>query len=106
MKNKKYVIVDGRRFFAFMTFIFILIALTITMIFTLQTAHGNIESQNYKEYHVLAGDNLWNISLEYMPKNYDVRRMIFDIKKLNNMDNSYLAAGETIKIPLYGQVGE
>ena len=106
MKNRKYVIVDSRRFFAFMTFVFILIALTITMIFTLQTAHGNIESQSYKEYHVLKGDNLWNISLEYMPKDYDVRKMIFDIKKLNGMDDSYLAAGETIKIPLYSQAGE
>lgn len=104
MKNKKYVIVDGRRFFAFITFISILIALTISMIFTFNKAHGNIESQQYREYHVLAGDNLWNISLEYMPKNYDVRRMIFEIKRLNNMKDSYLAAGETIKIPILNSV--
>ena len=73
----------------------------INMIFTYSKAHSSIQMQNFKEYYVLKGDNLWNISLKHMPKDYDVRRMVYDIKMLNEMDQSFIVAGETIKIPIY-----
>lgn len=101
MKSKKYVIVDSRRFFLFITLVFILTALIFNLIFTYSKAHSSIQSQDFREYHVLKGDNLWNISLEYMPKDYDVRKMVYDIKKLNEMDESFIVAGDTIKIPIY-----
>lgn len=100
MKSKKYLIVDSRRFFMFVTFLFVVLAFIIGLVFTIPKAHSSIQFQSFKEYHVLAGDNLWNISLEYMPKDYDVRRMVYEIKELNNMETSYIAAGETIKIPI------
>ncbi|TJX16243.1 LysM peptidoglycan-binding domain-containing protein [Tissierella creatinini] len=101
MKNKKYLIVDVRRFFLFITAVFILISLIINVIFAYSKAYGSIQTQGFKEYYVDNGENLWNISLEYMPEGYDVRKMVFDIKRLNGMDTSFIVEGETIKIPIY-----
>lgn len=101
MKNRKYVIVDSRRFFAFVTFMLVICTVITTSVFSLQKVHGDVYEQNYKEYTVLFGDSLWGISLNHMPKNYDVRRMVFDIKELNSMETSYIYQGDTIKIPVY-----
>lgn len=101
MKNKKYVIVDIRRFFLFITAVFIITALIINLIFAYSKVYGSIQTQGFKEYYVGNGENLWNISLEHMPEGYDVRKMVFDIKKLNEMDTSFIVEGETIKIPIY-----
>ncbi len=101
MKNKRYVIVDSRRFFLFITVVFILTALIFNLIFTYSKAHSSIQSQDFKEYYVHKGDNLWNISLSHMPKDYDVRKMVYDIKKFNEMEDSFIVAGDIIKIPIY-----
>lgn len=103
MKNRKYVIVDSRRFFTFVTFMLIICTMITTLVFSLQMAHGDVYNQNYKEYKVIHGDSLWGISLQNMPENYDVRRMVFDIKELNNMETSYIYQGDTIKIPIYNE---
>jgi uncharacterized protein YpuA (DUF1002 family) len=103
MKSRKYIIVDSKRFFIFITFIFVLLSLVISLIFTLPRAHSSIQKQNFEEYRVLNGDNLWNISLKYIPKDYDVRKMIFDIKELNNMETSCIYEGDIIKIPLHNK---
>ena len=103
MKSRKYIIVDSKRFFIFITFIFVLLSLVISLIFTLPRAHSSIQKQNFEEYSVLNGDNLWNISLKYIPKDYDVRKMIFDIKELNNMETSCIYEGDIIKIPLHNK---
>lgn len=101
MKNRKYIIVNSKRFFIFMTFIFIICSILITLIFFLSKAQGIMYNQSYTDYYVKSGDSLWNISLEKMPIDYDVRRMVYDIKSLNNMETSYIYEGDIIKIPLY-----
>lgn len=101
MKSRKYVIVNSKRFFAFITFILLFFSLVLTLIFTFSKAHSSSYSQGYKEYHVVTGDSLWDISLKNMPENYDVREMVYNIKKLNNMKTSEIYDGDTIKIPIY-----
>lgn len=101
MKSKKYVIIDSKRFFMFVTLIFVICAIIITLIFSQSNAYSSVYNQRYKEYQILAGDNLWGISLENMPHDYDVRRMVYDIKELNNMETSSIYEGDTIKIPIY-----
>jgi LysM repeat protein len=103
MKSRKYVIVDSKRFFVFITFLFVIFSLLISLIITLPRVHSSIQEQKFEEYHVADGDSLWNISLKYLPKDYDVRKMIFEIRELNDMEDSYIYAGETIKIPIYNK---
>lgn len=99
MKRRKYVIVNMSRFYTFITFLFILCAILLFAIFYSPEAHSSIYEPSYKEYHISEGDNLWNIALNNMPEGYDVRKMIYEIKKANSMETSGVYAGDTIKIP-------
>lgn len=101
MKSRKYVIVNSKRFFSFITFILLFFSLVLTLIFTFSKAHSSSYSQEYKEYHVVTGDSLWDISLRNMPEDYDVRKMVYDIKKLNDMETSEIYHGDAIKVPIF-----
>ncbi|NLL82119.1 MAG: LysM peptidoglycan-binding domain-containing protein [Tissierellia bacterium] len=101
MKNKRYVVVNSKRFFVFLTIVLVFLAMIISLIFTFSSAHSSIHVPKYKEYYVSHGDNLWNISLEYMPKDYDVRKMIYEIKSLNNLETGEIFHGDILKIPIY-----
>lgn len=100
MKSKRYVIVNAKRFFTFITLIFLVLAIIVITIINSSKAHGSQYSQTYKEYYVVEGDSLWNISKKFIPEGYDIRRMIYEIKKANDMEDGYIYAGKTIKIPV------
>lgn len=56
------------------------------------------------EYNIITikeGDTLWSIVNLYNKKNMDPRKMISDIKRLNNLDDVILQPGQKIKIPEY-----
>ncbi|QAY66050.1 LysM peptidoglycan-binding domain-containing protein [Paenibacillus protaetiae] len=49
---------------------------------------------------VSSGDTLWDIANEYVNGQEDVRRLIFDIEKRNNLDSALIHPGQTIIIPV------
>ncbi|MGN9164099.1 cell division suppressor protein YneA [Tissierellaceae bacterium HCP3S3_D8] len=97
---KRYRIVNKTRFFLFVTFIFIIFTMTITFLTNSIKAHSMILEEEFCEVRISEGDTLWNIALEYMPPRYDVRKMVYRIKKFNDLDTSYIFPGDTIKIPI------
>lgn len=101
MKIKRYVIINPRRFFIFLTFVFMLISIILFIFINSTKAHSSIYEVKYKEYYILEGDNLWDISSRNIPEGYDIRKMIYEIKKLNNMETGYIYPGDIIKIPIY-----
>ncbi len=59
---------------------------------------------DYKTVTVNYGDTLWSIAkYEQEKNNYykndDIRKIISDIKEINNMKSSNLTEGQTLKIP-------
>lgn len=54
----------------------------------------------YKEVIVREGDTLWKIALENMPPDYDVRKMVYEIKVINKIIDSNIYPGELIKVPI------
>lgn len=58
----------------------------------------------YKEDYILKGDTLWSIAEneintnEYY-QNKDIRDVIFDIKKINHLQDGNLTVGQKILIP-------
>ena len=46
------------------------------------------------------GDTLWNLAKRYYGENTDLREVIYEIRKINNMNNSDIRPGQKIKIPL------
>lgn len=50
---------------------------------------------------IAAGDTLWNIASECNTRNDDVRDIMDDIMKLNNMKRAELRVGDIITVPVY-----
>lgn len=72
--------------------IFLLIALS-----NISVAKSNEEAEIIS-YTVSNGETLWSIAEEYKAENEDPRQYIYDIKKLNNMDNSNIYEGQILQI--------
>ena len=79
------------------------IALAITLLISRATlSHNEVE---YKTIYVSEGDTLWNIAKENQTnnqyyKNKDVRYIINDLMKVNNLDNSSIIINQKIIIPV------
>lgn len=100
MRSKRYVIVDSRRFFIFMTFLVTVIALLIFSILSMNGAYSAASVENYQEYWIKPGDTLWEIAGNHVPEGYDIRKYIYDIKQHNDMETSMIFQGEKIMIPI------
>jgi len=60
-------------------------------------AFGNQDS--YTEVVVKKGDTLWDLAEKHSSKNQDIRKTIYEIKKLNNLTEPYLKPGDLLIIP-------
>lgn len=98
--RKRYKIVNKRRFYLFITSVFAFISIILFTLLLNNKAHSSVYKVNYREIEVVEGDTLWNIALHYLPEKTDIRKMIYDIKEFNGMDNSYIYPGDIIKIPI------
>lgn len=94
--KRRYKIVNKTRFYLFLISMFVIM---IVGALSIDKVYGSIYEYNYDEVIIVEGDTLWNIALHYMPKNYDVRKMIYIIRDFNKMDTSQIYTGDTLKIP-------
>ena len=83
--------------------IIILLGVIISAFLGISNTYSKTEIA-YKEDYIIEGDTIWSIaenevkSNEYY-KNKDIREVIYDIKKLNNIKNENLEIGQKIIIP-------
>ncbi|KPU44838.1 cell division suppressor protein YneA [Oxobacter pfennigii] len=91
---------SARRRKAFNRFIVLLISsfMLFTFIITLRV-HGNAKVE-YATITVEKGDTLWYIVKKNCENYKDIRKAIYDIKKVNNLTSSNIIWGQEIKIPL------
>lgn len=79
------------------------IAVAITLLISKATlSHKEVE---YKTICVSEGDTLWNIAKDNQKandyyKNKDVRYIINDLMKVNNLDNSNISINQELLIPV------
>ena len=98
---KKYKIVNKKKF-VFSVFIIFTSILGISLLFcTYSYSSGDVK---YKEIEVINGDTLWAIAKEENRNNAyyegkDIRFVVYEIDKLNNIGNSILREGDRIKVP-------
>lgn len=60
-----------------------------------ETSDAIIETEDYV---VCDGDTLWSIATEYKQEKQDIREYVYQLRKLNNIDNCIIYPGQTIKI--------
>jgi nucleoid-associated protein YgaU len=53
----------------------------------------------YIEVMVKSGDSLWELAETYYQGNEDIRKIIYRIKKINNLESAEIYPGQLIKIP-------
>lgn len=100
MKTKRYKIVNKSRFYTFITLTLILGGIITNTLLSTAKAYSNPVDIPYEEVIIAEGDTLWYIALEFMPRNYDVREMVYNIRLLNNMDTVSIHPGDKIKVPI------
>lgn len=82
----------------FIRSIAILIFLLVGL-FNISVAKSNKEAEII-DYTIAPGQTLWSIAKEYTPNAKDIRETIHEIKDLNNMQDSSIYVGQTIKIKI------
>lgn len=53
----------------------------------------------YINVQIAYGDTLWDIAADYKSDDTDIRKAVYDICKVNDMNASELEPGMTIKVP-------
>lgn len=57
-------------------------------------------SDPYKEITVKQGDTLWSIAQKYGPVKQDIRKTVYDLKKINKLEREdYIYPGQILLIP-------
>lgn len=76
------------------------IAVIVLLVFLSSAVQATGTVSETTDYRVQPGDTLWEIAQTYGPEHADVRRTVSVIEKLNEIDGSYLQAGQVIEIPV------
>lgn len=95
--RKKTRIASKPRF----TLFCILCALAITTCIGSLTSVQATKSTETYTLLVSAGDTLWEIARSENTIGKDIRNVVDDIMRLNNMRSTNIKAGDTLQIPIY-----
>jgi len=92
--KKKYTLKKKGRFIVALT-----VVLTLTLsVFLASNVYG-YKKTSYKVITVNYGDTLWNIASKYSNKQ-DIRKYIYEIKQINNLNSSSINEGTQIRVPV------
>ena len=91
--KKQYKLKNRKRFYT----IIITLSIMVMIAFFAATAYG-YEDHKFNIVKVKKGDTLWAIAGKNC-NNGDIRRYIYEIKKVNSMTTSMIYEGDELKIP-------
>lgn len=80
--------------------ILILVLVCVLAVSFTKIVHGN-SKVSYDNIVVYKGDTLWSIALKYNPKNKDVRKTLYEIQKINNLNTVIITPGQELIVPIY-----
>lgn len=91
----------GRRVFAFLAALPVVIALTVAVVgggAALASNETGASTAAFAEITVMNGETLWSIAEDVAPE-ADPRDVVAEITRLNALENGSVAAGQRIAIP-------
>ncbi len=100
MKQPQYTLDINIFFKRIGLLVFIIYLLTCGLIISGRFVSNAEVIPTYSTYTVSEGDTLWGIATA-MNTDYDINKVVYDIKTVNNMSDGYINAGQIIKIPEY-----
>lgn len=77
------------------------IFVTVSTMYGMQTPSMADTAIVQQTVTVQPGDTLWSIASKVTPSSMDIREMVFELQRLNHIDNATtLVAGTTLTVPL------
>ncbi|CAM3521747.1 LysM peptidoglycan-binding domain-containing protein [Marinicrinis lubricantis] len=61
---------------------------------------NEVMTQEPKQVVVQPGDTLWGIAAEHAPEHMSHDEFIYEVRKLNDLDNSLLMVGQILLVPI------
>ena len=98
--KKKYKITNKRKFISFLVVIFTMSIFMVFLSVIDSKVYSSTYEENYIKVKVVQGDTLWNIAINNMTNDYDVRKMVFEIIEFNQMEDANIYPGDLIKVPV------
>lgn len=95
----QYRISSRTRFTLFVVIAIVLITTIINFALGLGTASSSTAPE-YAEIEISSGDTLWSIADTYMSESQDIRKSVYELCRINDIDASELYAGMTILVPV------
>lgn len=88
----------------------LLTAVVVTLVLLVATGVGAAvvgtagpgADDSYVTHRVSAGDTLWDIAAAHTDPADDVRRTVFEIRRVNDLDESVIHPGQVLRIPVGG----
>jgi len=91
---KVYRLKNKNRFFAVLFLMFTVIIFFVGSVIS----SGKNVNKEYKTITVRQGDTLWDIASKHCGK-MEIRQYIYQIKKVNNLDDAIIYVGQKINLP-------
>ncbi|NLM09564.1 MAG: LysM peptidoglycan-binding domain-containing protein [Clostridiaceae bacterium] len=91
---KVYRLKNKNRFF---TVLFLMFTVIIFFVGSVISSGKNVNKE-YKTITVRQGDTLWDIASKHCGK-MEIRQYIYQIKKVNNLDDAIIYVGQKINLP-------
>lgn len=98
-KKRKKNPSDENQFSNRIFFSLILILICFTLIFTISQIVTSNSLMKIKKVRVKTGDSLWKIATEHYSTKIDIRKKIYQIRRINKLSSVKLHPGQIIKIP-------
>ena len=95
----RYRINNRVRFTLFVVLMILFVTTVVNFALGLNTA-DSATIVEYLEIQVKSGDTLWSIADTYMDGNSDIRRSVYELCQINEINASQLQAGMTLLVPV------
>ena len=83
------------------TLLIVSLALLFLAITPLAISLAFTDNTTYTTVYVKPGDTVWQIASKYTTDKDDVREVVFEIRKINKLDNNaHVYPGQALKVPV------
>lgn len=92
----------GKKTISMLNCIIVLTLPLCIIFFCLIFKHTKVESKHPDKYFTViveSGQTLWGIASKFNNEGEDIRKMVHEIKKANNINNALIVPGQLLKIP-------
>ena len=94
----KIKIVNKFRFTVALTIVLLLVCTALFAAFGGFKAYSK-DTVDYTSHTVDNCETIWSIAQQYSEKGQDIRKTVYEIKKLNGIQENIVFVGQTLKIP-------